>query len=389
MSTVIDEHREYLSDGPRLAAFRQAIGALVTPDSVVLDLGCGTGILGLLACRAGAKQVYAIDEGGMIEVARSLCEANRFTDRMTFIKGLSTQIELPELVDLVVADQIGHFGFEAGICEFFRDARSRFLKPNGRMIPGRIDLHIAPVEHQALRNQVDFWQQAPEQGLIEFDLSPVHLPALNSGYPVKLQPDHLLGPGVMAVSFNPGETPEPMRFHAELIVGMAGLLHGFGGWFVAHLSPGVTMSNSPLFTQRINRRNVYFPIAQPVPVKKDDRIDLSMTILPSQTLVSWKVQVWRAASTAETNRQTILAESSHSTMQGMLLSREDLQRTRPDFVPHLTPWGQARQTVLSCCDGSLPLAAIEQEVLRRHSDLFRNLAAASAFVAEVVTRYSR
>ena len=76
-------------------------------------------------------------------------------------------------------------------------------------------------------------------------------------------------------------------------------------------------------------------------------------------------------------------------MQGMLLSQEDLQRTRPDLVPSLTPWGHARQTVLSCCDGSLPLAAIEQEVLRRHPGLFPNLAAASAFVAEVVTRYSR
>ena len=137
MSTVIDEHREYLSDGPRLTAFREAIAELVTPDSVVLDLGCGTGILGLLACRAGAKLVYAVDEGGMIEVARSLCEANAFTNQMRFIKGLSIQIVLPERVDLVVADQIGHFGFEAGICEYFRDARARFLKPNGRMIPSR------------------------------------------------------------------------------------------------------------------------------------------------------------------------------------------------------------------------------------------------------------
>ena len=385
MSTIIDEHREYLSDGPRLAAFRQAIGELVTPESVVLDLGSGTGILGLLACRAGAKLVYAVDEGGMIEVARSLCDANRFTDRMTFIKGLSSQITMPELVDLVVADQIGHFGFEAGICEYFRDAKARLLKSNGRMIPSRIDLHVAPVEHQALRDQVDFWQQTP----LEFDLSPVHLPALNSGYPVKLQPDHLLGPSVMAASFDPAEAPKLLRFHAELIVGRPGLLHGIGGWFVAQLSPGVTMSNWPLFAQRINRRNVFFPIAQTVPVEKDDRIEVSMTMLPSQTLVSWKVQIWRAASPTQPGRRTLLTESSHSTMQGMLLSREDLQRTRPDFIPRLTPWGQARLTVLSCCDGSLPLAAIEQEVLRRHPDLFPNLAAASAFVAEVVTRYSR
>jgi hypothetical protein len=261
------------------------------------------------------------------------------------------------------------------------------------MIPNRIDLHVAPVEHQTLRDQVDFWQQAPQEALqealIDFDLSPVHLPALNSGYPVKLQPEHLLGPSVMAASFAPAEAPELLRFHTELIVGRPGLLHGIGGWFVAQLAPGVILSNSPLFAQRINRRNVVFPVAQPVPVEKDDRIELSMTVLPSQTVVSWKVQVWRAALTTQPGRRTLLAESSHSTVLGLLLSREDLERTRPDFVPRLTPWGHARQTVLSCCDGSLPLATIEQEVLRRHPGLFPNLAAASAFVAEVVTRYSR
>lgn len=389
MSTIIDEHREYLSDRPRLAAFRQALEQLVTPDSVVLDLGCGTGILGLLACRAGAKRVYAVDEGGIIEVARGLCSANGFADRMRFIKGLSTQVELPEQVDLIVADQIGHFGFEAGICLYFRDAKARFLKPTGQTIPNRIALHVAPLEHQALRDQVDFWRQAPRQGLIEFDLSPVHLPALNSGYPVKLQPDHLLGPSAMAASFDPAEAPEPMRFHTDLTVGRAGVFHGIGGWFVAELAPGVTMSNSPLFAQRINRRNVFFPVAQPVSVEKDDRIDLTMTILPSQTVVSWKVQVRRTTTPSQPGRGTLLAESIHSTMQGMLLSREDLHRTRPDFVPRLTPWGEARQTVLSYCDGNLPLAMIEQEVLRSHPDLFPNLTAASVFVAEVVTRYSR
>jgi hypothetical protein len=193
----------------------------------------------------------------------------------------------------------------------------------------------------------------------------------------------------MAASFDPAEAPEPLRFDRELTVGRAGLFHGIGGWFVAQLSPGVTMSNSPLFAQRINRRNVFFPIMQVIPVEKDDRIEVSMTVLPSQTIVSWKVGVWRHKSRAPSGQRTKLAESSHSTMQGLLVSREDLRRTKPDFVPHLTAWGHARQTVLSCCNGSLPLAAIEQEVLRQHPNLFPNIAAASAFVAEVVTRYSR
>ena len=82
------------------------------------------------------------------------------------------------------------------------------------------------------------------------------------------------------------------------------------------------------------------------------------------------------------------ASSRHSTFEGMLVCKEDLVRTRPDFVPSLTRRGQGRLTVLSLCDGNHRLEDVEQEVYRRHPDLFETLGQASQFVAEVVTRYT-
>jgi len=161
MSLVLDEHREYLADAVRVSAFRQAIEEVVTPGDVVLDLGAGTGILGLMACRAGAKRVYAVDEGPIIGLAREIAWANGFQDRITHIKGLSTRVELPERVDVVLADQVGRFGLESGILEYFADARARFLKPDGVMIPGEIGLVVAPVECGELFGQVDFWRRTP------------------------------------------------------------------------------------------------------------------------------------------------------------------------------------------------------------------------------------
>ena len=71
----------------------------------------------------------------------------------------------------------------------------------------------------------------------------------------------------------------------------------------------------------------------------------------------------------------------------MLIPREDLERTRPDFVPRLTARGLARRTVLELCDGR-SLREIERAVYERHRDLFESETAAHVFVAEVVTRYS-
>jgi protein arginine N-methyltransferase 1 len=110
LSLIIDEHRQYLADQSRLAAFQAAVASVVRPGHVVLDLASGTGIMGLLACVAGAARVYSIEMGGMIAVAREVARAIGYGDRVVFIKGYSTHVELPEKIDVVVADQIGNFG---------------------------------------------------------------------------------------------------------------------------------------------------------------------------------------------------------------------------------------------------------------------------------------
>ena len=380
MSLVVDEHRHYLLDHVRLNTFRRAIQESVNPGDVVVDLGSGTGILGLLACQAGAKRVYSIEESSLIELAREICRANGFEDRVHFVKGLSTRINLPEPADVILADQIGHFGFEAGLFDYFSDARRRFLKPNGVTIPGRITFCLAPAEHALLWEQVEFWNRSP-MGL---DVGPARSIASNTGYPVKLTTEQLLGPSVEALSVDPSRSgSQPLHFACTLAINRTGTLHGVGCWFIAQLSPSITLSNSPLSEQRVDRRNVFFPLDRPVPVQTGDSVTMTMHILPTQIAVTWTVEIYKNGASA-----TNPVRFTHSTLKGMLISREDLQRTHPAFVPTLSPWGTARLTVLTLCDGKRPLAHIEQELLHRHPDLFPSLSSAATFVAEVVTRYS-
>jgi predicted RNA methylase len=161
MSLELDEHREFLADAPRVNAFARAIAEVVEPGQVVVDLGCGTGILGLLACRAGAARVYAIDGGPMAEVAHGIAAANGCGDRVTIVRGHSLDVILPERADLVISDEMGRFGFDGGILEYFADARRRFLKANGRFLPSALSLWIAPIEREDAAAHAAFWSTRP------------------------------------------------------------------------------------------------------------------------------------------------------------------------------------------------------------------------------------
>ena len=363
----------------RLAAFESAISSVIQSGQTVLDLASGTGILGLFACRAGARRVYSIEEGGICSVAREFAKANGFSDRITFIKGFSTHVSLPERVDAVVADQIGNFGFNAGVLQYFSDARKRFLKPEGVTIPRQMDLILAPVEAPELFGQVEFWATRPAG----FDLSPARALAANTGYQVNLSAESLCGePGLIAsVCLNHASTE---CFHGEFgtTISRCCTMHGLGGWFVAQLANGISMTNSPLSPGRIQRRQIYFPLNRSVDVKEGDCVRVRMVVRPADALVNWNVEVIDRAS------QVSKAAFRHSTWKAMLLPEEDLLRTQPGFKPKLVPRGEARRTVVNLCDGTRTVAQIEQELLRLHPELFRSRDEAAAFVAEVVTRYT-
>jgi protein arginine N-methyltransferase 1 len=382
MSLVLDEHREYLSDEIRLSRFRSAIAEVVRPGEVVVDLGSGTGVLGLFACKAGAAKVYSIEQGPVMSLTQQICRANGYGDRVTFIKSLSLRAELPERVDVVIADQIGFFGFEAGVLEYFSDARQRFLKQTGKMIPAAIELWAAPVEMPELYANVEFWNHGP--GKIDFGV--VHSLAVNTAYSMRLQSSSLLSqPEKLATLDLANSTADAFKVESSYIIRRAGRLHGIGGWFSAHLSRNVTMTNSPVAEDRIERRNAFFPIECPLEVVENDRVLVTMHIAPPEKLVSWNVEVWRN----EGSNSKCKGIFRQSTFKGMLLGQDDLRHTRSVFIPKRTCWGDARLSVLKLCDGHRQLTEIEKEVYHRHRGLFRSPAEVASFVAEVVMRYTQ
>jgi len=335
--------------------------------------------MGLLACRAGARRVYSIEMGGAVAVAREVARANGFGDRVIFIKGYSTHVDLPERVDVVVADQLGSFGFNAGVIEFFADARRRFLKLEGVTIPLQMDLMLAPVEAPDLVGQVEFWNTSPAG----FDFSSIRVLAANTDYQVSIPPESVCGDAVVIASVDLNHaTTELFHGETEAMIRRSGTMHGLGGWFTAELAPGISMTNSPLVAERIQRRQTYFPIDRAVQVVEGDSVQIRMTVRPTESIVNWNVDVLDGCSGAKKG------SFRHSTWKGMLIPSEDFTRTQPGFKPKLIPRGEARRTVVNLFDGVRTVAEIEDEVFRLHPGLFRNREEASRFVAEAVARYA-
>jgi type I protein arginine methyltransferase len=377
LSLILDEHRLYLIDQPRVSAFERAISEVVRPGDVVLDLGSGSGILGLFALKAGAARVYAVDDSGLTQIAREIFEANGFADRAVCIKGGSTRVDLPEKVDVIIGDLIGRFGFDGGLVEFYADARRRMAKPDVRTIPSKVDLFVAPVEAPQTWAEVDFWKNSPAG----FNFDRAYNIAVNTGHPVKYLPDQIVGKPEVIVSIDATRAGPP-TLHGEVssIVRRSGTMHGIAGWFEATLSPSVTMSNSPFREDQINRRAVFFPVDPPSEVHAGDSVRVKMRIAPADTLVNWRVELADRAG-------AVRRKFSHSTFSGMLICPEDLAKSRPNFVPKLTSWGMARRSVVNLCDGKRTVAEIEREVYELHRELFTSPSEASAFVYEVMVPY--
>ena len=189
---MLDEHLGYVADAFRLEQFRSAVAQVVQPGDRVADVGCGSAVLGLLCLQAGAGHVDAIDSTAAIEIARQSLTQAGWGDKANFIHGKSFQVELPEAVDVVICDHVGYFGFDYGLIEIMADARRRFLKPGGRLIPGRLRLQLGAVESDKCRQLAEGWQAPGIPG--EFHWLRQH--GINTKHAVNLQAEEVLaGPG--------------------------------------------------------------------------------------------------------------------------------------------------------------------------------------------------
>ena len=367
---MLEEHLGYVADRVRLDAFRAAIARVVRPGDSVADLGCGTGVLGLLCLEAGASRIWAIDSTAMLEIARESMARAGWTDKVRFIHGNSHRVELPEPVDVVICDHVGFFGFDYGIVQTLQDARGRFLKPGGRILPRSIHLKLAAVQSEKAYAKADRWVNA----VVPPEFHWVRRYAINAKHSVELGAGDVLSEqaslGVIDLA---SDSPDFLSWSAQLRIERDGALHGLAGWFECELGPDVSMTNSPCTSEAIDRPQAFLPIDEPVQVKVGEVVNARIMTRLADNLLAWTVDLPGAG-----------RQFRHSTWQGMLWAPEDIIRSRLDRVPVLSREGQARLAVLNACDGRRTAREVEHWVLAHHPDLFPSAGETSRFVAQAL-----
>src|SRR5688572_27173656 len=124
-------------DAARMDAYVRALRKAIRPGAVVVDLGCGPGLFALIACQLGARRVFAIEPNDVIQVARDAAREHGLSDRIEFIQELSKKVTLPKRADVIVSDLRGVLPWFGQHIDSIIDARSRFLAPDGVLIPAR------------------------------------------------------------------------------------------------------------------------------------------------------------------------------------------------------------------------------------------------------------
>jgi type II protein arginine methyltransferase len=137
---VPDWHWVIVRDEARNAAYEAALRRAIRPDSHVLDIGAGTGLLGLMAARTGAGRVTGCDlNPAVAAVAAEIARENGFGDRLRILSANSRDLRIGEHlerpVDVIVSEIVDNGLLGEGVLPTHRDAVARLLRPGGTVIP--------------------------------------------------------------------------------------------------------------------------------------------------------------------------------------------------------------------------------------------------------------
>lgn len=372
-----------IADEVRVKAHAEALRLAIKPNSVVLDIGAGTGFFSMLACQFGARKVYAVEPDDVLQLAREIAAANGYADRIEFIQDLSTKVTLPELADVIISDLRGTLPLFEHHIHSIADARRRLLAPGGVLISRADKLWAAVVEAQDLyQRQVGL----PEDCPYGIDMQAARRMAVNSWRSGRVTPEQFLAEPQSWAQLDYATIEEPdVKGESSWQIQRDATAHGLSVWFEADLAEGVSFSTGPATPEMIYG-TAFFPFLEPVEVAAGDSIlvALQADLVVDDYLWRWDTRVVDAESPG-----IVKADFKQSTFYGAPLSIAQLRKQSDSYVPTLNDDGQIEQFILARMDGQTSLREIAAQMVSHYPRHFPTWREALARAGELSTRYSR
>lgn len=165
-------HEVMLRDTSRTLSYSNAfqMNSSLLAGKVVLDVGCGTGILSMLAIKSGAKKVIGIDMSSIIPITKQIIQRNGYGHCISLIRGKMEDVELPlepnEQVDIIVSEWMGYGLYFENMLPAVIYARDKYLKkdendqyPAWSIMPSSASLYIEAIsaQHSPQEDRVEYW----------------------------------------------------------------------------------------------------------------------------------------------------------------------------------------------------------------------------------------
>jgi protein arginine N-methyltransferase 1 len=363
-----------IADEARASAYATALRAVIAPGDRVLEVGAGFGFFSVVAARAGAAHVDAVDTNPAIHLGARVAAVNGCADRIQFHHRNVADLTLPRPADVLLIDVRGPTPFGSRSLEVLIDARDRLLRPGGRII-GRTDrVIVAPTRTPAVfRREIH-----AAHGREDVNLDPVERIVFDTPLRCTIAPEDLVSDGQC------WQVVDYRSVTSTDATGSVAWRHERGrtfDGFEADLADGIGFSTRPGGAVSAYKQ-MFIPLQGPVAIGDGDQLRLELTARQVRENYVWSWRAWLTAEGSET--RTLVADQN--SLAEVVLDPGAIPLTGGSAIPSRGPRAGALQALLSRIDGQRTIADLAAALAHDAPELFATTGSAHDFVTTWVLR---
>uniref|UniRef100_A0A8B9F0D2 Protein arginine N-methyltransferase 3 n=1 Tax=Amazona collaria TaxID=241587 RepID=A0A8B9F0D2_9PSIT len=267
-------HEEMLKDKVRTESYRDFIyqNPHIFKDKVVLDVGCGTGILSMFVARAGAKKVIGVDQSEIIYQAMDIIRLNKLENIITLVKGRVEEVDLPlEKVDVIISEWMGYFLLFESMLDSVIYAKDKYLAEGGSVYPDMCTITLVAVgDMKKHADKLLFWED-----VYGFDMSCMKKAVIPEAVVEVLDPNTLISTAsvIKRIDCNTASTSD-LEFSSDFTLTITtstkctAIAGYFDIFFEKNCQNKVLFSTGPQ-CPKTHWKQTVFLLEKPVPVEED------------------------------------------------------------------------------------------------------------------------